>query len=130
MGALSIFLLVIFVITAILLIIIVLMQDEQGEGLGGLFGGGSTTPFGSRSGNVLTKTTSILGAIFLVTSLVLAWLNRTPERGDVSAAARQLEAEESEGIKWWDTDAVPESETLPEGEEEGAAVEPENTEEN
>jgi preprotein translocase subunit SecG len=123
MGALSIFLLVILIITSIVLIIIILMQDEQGEGLGGLFGGGSTTPFGSRSGNVLTKTTSILGAIFLVTSLALAWLNRTPERGDVSAAARQLEAEESEGLKWWETEEIPEDETLPEGEEKGTAIE-------
>ena len=34
-------LLVIFVISSLLLIAIVLIQDEQGEGMGGLFGGGS-----------------------------------------------------------------------------------------
>ena len=38
---LSILLMVLFVISAILLIGIVLLQDEQGDGMGGLFGGGS-----------------------------------------------------------------------------------------
>ncbi len=102
MGIVSILILVVFVITSILLIIIVLMQDEQGEGLGGIFGGGSSTPFGSRSGNVLTKTTAILGAIFIVCSFALAWLNRTPESDSVVSEARRLESGEEEGaVEWW-----------------------------
>ena len=99
MGILEIILIVIFVIASFLLILIVLMQDEQGEGLGGLFGGGSTTAFGSRSGNVLTKFTSILGAIFLVCSFALAWVSRTVEKGDVLGAARKTSTEEVE--EWW-----------------------------
>ena len=101
MGILGIVLLVIFLLSAVLLIIIVLMQDEQGEGLGGLFGGGSTTTFGSRSGNVLTKFTGILGAVFLVCSFGLAWVNRTQEEGDVIGAARKRQAEETRVEAWW-----------------------------
>ena len=101
MDVLGIVLLVIFIITAILLIVLVLMQDEQGEGLGGLFGGGSTTAFGSRSGNVLTKFTGVLGAIFLVCSFGLAWINKSGDEGDVLGAARRQRAESGAVEEWW-----------------------------
>ncbi len=103
MGIISILLLVIFVISAILLMLLVLIQDEQGEGLGGIFGGGSSTPIGNRSGNILTRTTSILGAIFLVCAFGLAWLNRTPDSGNPAAAARKIEAQQQSGVEWWKT---------------------------
>ena len=108
MGLLSILLLVLFVITALLLIAIVMIQDEGGEGLGGIFGGGSSTQVGNRSGNILTKTTSILGAIFLLSSFGLAWMGRTPDASDVEAAARRLQ--DGEGVEWWRTDNLPQEE--------------------
>ena len=43
MPILSIILLVFFVVVAFLLVGIVLIQDEQGDGLAGMFGGGSTS---------------------------------------------------------------------------------------
>ena len=55
MGIIGIVLLVIMAISAVLLVLVVLVQDDQGEGIGGIFGGGSNTAFGSRSGNVLTR---------------------------------------------------------------------------
>ncbi|MBN2508855.1 MAG: preprotein translocase subunit SecG [Spirochaetales bacterium] len=99
MSIIAILLLVIFVITSLLLVTVVLIQDDQGEGFGGLFGGGSTTPFGSRSGNVLTRFTSILATIFIVSSLALAWINRSKEVGDVEGAARR--ANQTESVEWW-----------------------------
>lgn len=105
MGLLSILLLVLFVITALLLVAIVMIQDEGGEGMGGIFGGGGSTQVGNRSGNILTKTTSILGTIFLLSSFGLAWMSRTPDMGDVEAAARRLQS--TEGIQWWQTDDAP-----------------------
>ena len=40
MSFLSILLLVIFAIAALLMILVIMLQDDQGEGIGGLFGGG------------------------------------------------------------------------------------------
>src|SRR6056297_300963 len=103
MGFFGIVLLVLFVLIAFLLIALVMIQDDQGEGLGGIFGGSSSSTFGSRSGNILTKTTSILGTIFIVCSFALAWINRTPEDGDVISAARQELTTEQE--QWWNQPA-------------------------
>jgi len=74
---------ILFAIIAILLTLVVLIQDDQGEGIGGLFGGGSSTPFGSRSGNVLTRFTGIVAALFFVVCLVLGLMNRSPMLGEV-----------------------------------------------
>ncbi|AHC15240.1 preprotein translocase subunit SecG [Salinispira pacifica] len=103
MAALSVLLLVIFAISAILLLIVVLLQDEQGEGLGGIFGGGGMSgQIGNRKGNFLTRTTTILGVIFLLSSLGLAWVNRSPDTSDIEAAALQAEREEN-STEWWTT---------------------------
>ncbi|MCQ2604233.1 MAG: preprotein translocase subunit SecG [Spirochaetia bacterium] len=99
MMVLSVIMLVLFVIASLLLILMVLVQDEQGEGLGGIFGGASNTPFGSRSGNVLTKFTSILAAFFLILSLGLAWVNRTVEKDDLLGTVKS--AESATATEWW-----------------------------
>lgn len=104
MAILSGILLVLMIIAAVLLIILVLMQDEQGEGLGGIFGGGNAAPVGNRSGNILTRATSILATIFLVSLFGYAWINRTPEQSNVEAAARALENRDGEVLEWWRVD--------------------------
>ena len=109
MGLISVVLLVILIVSAVLLVLVVLVQDDQGEGLGGIFGGGSTTPFGSRSGNVLTRFTAILAAVFLFCIFGIAWINKTPEAGNVIGRAR---AESLQGTSqqqsWWvQTPAAP-----------------------
>ncbi|MDR0456682.1 MAG: preprotein translocase subunit SecG [Treponema sp.] len=93
MAILSTVLLVFFVIVAILLVLLVLVQGEEGDSLGGIFAGGSSSAFGSRSGNVLTRATTILGTLFLIISLGLALLNRTPGGTGVEAAGRELSGE-------------------------------------
>jgi preprotein translocase subunit SecG len=95
MGILGVILLVFFVIIAVLLILMVLIQNEEGGGLGGIFAGGSDSAFGSRSGNVLTRTTTVLGALFLIVSLSLALLSRTPGGSGVEEEARRLAGEEA-----------------------------------
>jgi preprotein translocase subunit SecG len=92
MGILGILLLVVFIIVALLLILLVLVQNEEGDSLGGIFAGGSGSAFGSRSGNVLTRTTSILGALFLVLGLCLALINRTPSGTGVEKAGLEQRA--------------------------------------
>ena len=102
MGLISIALLVILVISAILLVLVVLVQDEQGEGIGGIFGGGSSTAFGSRSGNVLTRFTAVLAAIFLFCCFGVAWINRTPNAGNVIGKSRQQAlTTTSDQNSWW-----------------------------
>ena len=105
MGIISIILLVFFVIVAVLLVLLVLAQNEEGDSLGGIFAGGSGTAFGSRSGNVLTRTTTILGALFLIISLGLALLNRSPSGSGVEAAGRQLAPQA--GSDWFLVDETP-----------------------
>ena len=93
MAILSTVLLVFFVIIAVLLVLLVLIQNEEGDSLGGIFAGGSGSAFGSRSGNVLTRSTTVLGALFLIISLGLALLNRTPGGTGVEKAGRELSGE-------------------------------------
>jgi preprotein translocase subunit SecG len=99
MGLIGILILVLFVIVSILLVLLVLVQNEEGNSLGGIFAGGSGSAFGSRSGNVLTKTTYILGALFLLSSFCLALINRTPSDSGVEAAAKAVGSTVSGD--WW-----------------------------
>jgi len=105
MGILGIVLLVFFVMVAVLLILLVLVQNEDGDGLGGIFGGGSGSAFGSRSGNVLTRATTVLGVLFLTISLGLALMNRSPTGSGVEAAGRALMPET--GTDWFLEDPTP-----------------------
>ena len=113
MTILSMVLLVIFVIIAILLVLLVLIQNEEGDSLGGIFAGGSSSAFGSRSGNVLTRTTTVLGALFLIISLGLALLNRTPSGSGVEAAGRELSGETTVN-NWLEEELNPQIEVIPE----------------
>ncbi|MBN1699535.1 MAG: preprotein translocase subunit SecG [Spirochaetales bacterium] len=98
--------LILIILSAILLVIIVMMQDEQGEGLGGIFGGGSSTPFGSRSGNVLTRITAILAVVFLLSTLGLAFMKRTPteSRGAVEKSIEDMYESSSEELWFADVE--------------------------
>ncbi|HOT28356.1 MAG TPA: preprotein translocase subunit SecG [Candidatus Ozemobacteraceae bacterium] len=61
-------------IVCIGLVVVVLLQADKGEGLAGAFGGGSSnTIFGERgSGGIMTKITTGMAVIFMLTSLTLA----------------------------------------------------------
>ena len=114
MALAGILILAVFIASALLLVLVVLIQDDQGQGIGGMFGGGEgSSPFGSRTGNVLTKFTSILGAVFLVAAFALAWINRTPDRDDFLERARLQSLDVEEG-RWW---------VRPAAEDDGAAPE-------
>lgn len=100
MGVIGVLLLVVSVLSAVILVIVVLLQDEEGEGMGGLFSGASSTPFGSRSGNVLTRFTTVVAAVFLIGTFSLAWINRTPESGNIVGKAR-MESLKDTQEDWW-----------------------------
>jgi len=105
MGIISTVLLVFFVVLCVLLVLLVLVQTEEGDGLGGIFAGSSSSAFGSRSGNILTRATTVLGSAFLVISLGLALLNRTPGGAGVEAAG--LETLEGHTFDWLDAELHP-----------------------
>jgi len=65
---------VIFFLVAVLLMLVVLIQPGSSGGLGFL-GGGSQSAFGIRTGNVMTKLTTVLAALFLIVSFTLGYLN-------------------------------------------------------
>jgi len=64
-------LLVFHVMVAIALVVVILLQRSEGGALG-MGGGGGGLVSGRAAGNLLTKTTAILGTVFFVNSLALA----------------------------------------------------------
>ncbi len=121
---------IIHVITCFLLIVVVLMQSSKGGGLSGAFGGGGgEAMFGGReTATFLSKATTYLAVIFMVTSLSLAFLSAG--RGGVeSESVLRKAAERGERVET----VVPEEQknieevlgTLPEPAETGDAEQPE-----
>lgn len=123
MAVISILILVVFLLSALLLMAVVLIQDDQGGGIGAMFGGGSGTPFGARTGNVLTRLTTVLAVIFLVAAFALAWMNRTPDSGSVIARARAERLRGIERSDWWVEAPPPELLTAEQAPAEAAAAE-------
>jgi preprotein translocase subunit SecG len=75
MNLIKILLLVVEAISSFLLVGVILLQKTKDQGLGLAFGSGmGESLFGSRAGNVLTKATVTLAAIFLSCTLLLAIL--------------------------------------------------------
>lgn len=67
-----VFLIIVQVVSGVLLVGIILIQKSKDEGMGIAFGASmGEALFGSRAGNVLTRTTIVLALIFLVNSLLL-----------------------------------------------------------
>lgn len=74
-------LLVVHLMFALAMIVVVLLQRSEGGALGiGGGGGGGMSGFmtGRSAANVLTRATTILAALFLLTSIALAKLSRVP----------------------------------------------------
>ena len=70
---------VLFFIISVLLMLIVLLQPGSSGGMGFL-GGGSQSAFGTKTGNVMTRFTTILASLFLIVSFVLGYLNSRQEK--------------------------------------------------
>jgi preprotein translocase subunit SecG len=65
---------VIHVMVSIGLILVVLLQTGKGAEVGAVFGGSSATIFGSSgAGNFLTKLTTAMAIVFMMTSLTLGY---------------------------------------------------------
>jgi preprotein translocase subunit SecG len=67
----------------LILMFVVLLQQGKGGGMGAAFGGGGAAQvFGGRgAGNILTRATTVCAAIFMITSVTLAYLSSSRDRG-------------------------------------------------
>jgi preprotein translocase subunit SecG len=75
--------LVLHIVACLFLIAVVLLQQGKGQDLASAFGGGGTqTAFGPRgSANVLSRATTILAGVFMVSSLGLSLVK--PRQGSI-----------------------------------------------
>ncbi len=72
---------IIHVVVCVFLILVVLLQQGRGGGMGSAFGGATAQVFGGRgAGNFLTRLTGICAAIFMLTSMGLAYLSSAGDR--------------------------------------------------
>ncbi|HCP45134.1 MAG TPA: preprotein translocase subunit SecG [Deltaproteobacteria bacterium] len=84
------------------LLLVVLLQPGKGADFGAAMGGSSSEVFGATGGvTLLGKLTAIAAAMFMGTSLALAWLSNAPPAGDLmpealEASSRAEAAQEAE----------------------------------
>jgi preprotein translocase subunit SecG len=105
----SLIIIVIHVIVCIALIMIVLLQTGKGADMGAAFGGGSSqTLFGSTGASTfLSKATTVAAVVFMLTSLILAYMSG--DKGSKSIVMDAAPIEETQGS----TDAAPTTTTAP-----------------
>ncbi len=91
MAILDVLLKILHVFVCVVLMLVVLLQQGRGGGLGAAFGGGAASQvFGGRgAGNILTRATAVCAAIFMLTSITLAYRSSSADR----ALAARLELE-------------------------------------
>lgn len=96
-------LIVVHVIISLALIIVVLMQHGKQQGLSGAIAGGAETFFGKNKGRtvdaMLKKFTSVIAALFIVSSVVLAFVSVSENKKAQNAAtdASQTSTDASQG---------------------------------
>jgi preprotein translocase subunit SecG len=68
----------VYILTCLLLLLVVLLQQGKGGDMASAFGGGgSQTAFGARAGaTVLTRATTVLGALFMIGAIMLGIFGR------------------------------------------------------
>lgn len=83
------FIIVVHAIVSILLIGIVLLQSTKGAGFADVFGMGGMgqSLFGAQTGNFITRMTTVLAVVFMITSLSLAFFAGTSKKSVVDKIA-------------------------------------------
>ena len=90
MGIVITILTVFFFLLCLLLVILILLQSDKSAGMG-ILGGSSQSAFGSSTADVITKTTGVMIALFMVISLSLSALE------SIRANALKKSLKESKG---------------------------------
>src|SRR5262245_47937768 len=114
---------IIHVIVSIGLILVVLLQTGKGAEVGAVFGGSSSTIFGSSgAGNFLTRLTTGMAIVFMITSLTLGYFagkkptstifdTQTPSAAPALPPAQPAPVEQPQGP----ASGVPNTPVAPEG---------------
>ncbi|WP_215540140.1 preprotein translocase subunit SecG [Borreliella bavariensis] len=92
---------IIFVIVSIFIILLILIQDEQGDGIGGVFGGGSSSIFGAKSSSVAVKITGFFIAFFFIFVVLLSFMNT--KRAD-NSFLNDIKTENKNSSTFWDNE--------------------------
>jgi preprotein translocase subunit SecG len=80
----NVFIIIVHLIVCVALILIVLLQTGKGASMGAAFGGSSQTIFGSSGATTfLAKLTTGVAVVFMLTSLVLAFISGPQSRSSV-----------------------------------------------
>lgn len=105
---LSTFINIIHVFVCMVLVLVVLLQQGKGGGMGSAFGGASAQVFGGRgAGNILTRATSICAAIFMLTSVSLAYLSSSGDRALKAKVTAEAGKKKDRGTVRQKTDSAP-----------------------
>jgi preprotein translocase subunit SecG len=80
---------IVHVFVCLFLMLVVLLQQGKGGGMGAAFGGGAAAQVfgGSGAGNILTRATAVCAALFMLTSVSLAY---QASSGDRALKAREI----------------------------------------
>src|ERR1700729_2056644 len=90
---------ILHVFVCAVLMFVVLLQQGKGGGMGAAFGGGAAAQvFGGRgAGNLLTRATAVCAAIFMLTSVSLAYLSSSGDRALKARAAMEAQKKAEKG---------------------------------
>ncbi len=103
MAFLNGFLFVFFVLVCLLLIFIIAIQDQNSQGLGGVFSDASNAAFGSHVGSVVNRATAVLSIAFILLALIVAMVNKS---GSSDKLLEQVDANQvQQTTEWWNASA-------------------------
>jgi preprotein translocase subunit SecG len=72
----NIFITILHIVVCVVLVLVVLLQAGKGASMGAAFGGSSQTVFGSSGpGTFLSKMTTVVAAVFMLTALSLSYFS-------------------------------------------------------
>ncbi len=94
----EVFLTVLHICLCFFLLLVVLLQPGKGADFGAAMGGASQESFGAAGAvSIMAKLTTVVAALFMGTSLGLAWFSNAPERSFIGGDELEQELQELRG---------------------------------
>jgi len=106
---------VVHVIACVILVLVVLLQAGKGADMGAVFGGASSTIFGSSgAGNFLTRLTTGAAVVFMTTSLALTYVGSHGGHSTIMPESGMPKAAPAPGANAGDDEAAAVADSAPE----------------